>query len=200
MEGMITGKLAPMITTSDFKKGIRFIIDGDPYLLMDYTVQTPSARGAATLVRSKVRNILTGSVFDKTFKSGEKFQEADIETRTVQFLYAAGDDYAFMDTASFEQFTFDREKLGDAANWLVDGLTLRSVQFRGTVVNVEMPQFVEIAVAEVEPSGKTDTASGSATKQATLVTGATIRVPLYLKEGETVEVETATGRFVRRVR
>ncbi len=189
-----------MITTSDFKKGLRIIVDGDPYLLVDYTVQTPSARGAATLVRSKIRNILTGSVFDRTFKAGEKFEEADIEIRPVQFLYESGGDYAFMDTASFEQFTFDRERLGDSAGWLADGMTLRSVTFRGRVVGVELPQFVEIAVSEVEPSGRTDTASGSATKQATLVTGARIRVPLYLKEGETVEVETATGRFVRRVR
>lgn len=189
-----------MITTADFKKGLRFLVEGEPYMLMDYTVQSPSARGSATLVRTKIRNILTGAVFDRTFKSGEKFEEADVETRTVQFLFSSGDEFTFMDTASYDQFTLDRSRLGDAPDYMVDGCTLRSMLFNGNVVGVELPQFVEIEVSEVEPSAKTDTASGSATKMATLVTGARIRVPLYLKEGESVEVETATGRFVRRAR
>ena len=189
-----------MLTTSDFKKGLRLLIDGDPYVLMDYSVQTPSARGSATLVKAKVRNILSGAVFDRTFKSGEKFDEPDIEIRPVQFLFASGDEYTFMDNASYDQFSIGRDALGDQALYLVEGTTLRSVVFNGSVVGVELPQFVEIEVAAVEPSAKTDTASGSATKAATLVSGAVIRVPLYLKEGEIAEVETTTGRFVRRVR
>ena len=189
-----------MLTTGDFRKGLRILIDREPWVIMDYTVQTPSARGSATLVKAKVRNILSGAVFDKTFKSGEKFDEPDIEIRTVQFLFASGEDCTFMDTASYDQFTLTREALGDQALYLVDGATLRSVVFNGRVVGVELPQFVEIQVASVEPAAKTDTASGSATKMATLVSGATIRVPLYLKEGEIAEVETATGRFVRRIR
>jgi len=189
-----------MLTTSDFKKGLRVLIDGEPWVIMDYTVHSPSARGSATLVKAKVRSILTGSVLDKTFKSGEKFEEPDIEIRPVQFLYGSADEFTFMDTASYDQFTLSRESLGDQALYVVENATLRSVVFNGRVLSVELPQFVEIEVASVEASAKTDTASGSATKMATLVTGATIRVPLYLKEGEIAEVETTTGRFVRRVR
>jgi len=189
-----------LITTADFKKGLRLLIDGEPYTLMDYTVQSPSARGSATLVKAKVRNFLSGAVFDRTFKSGEKFEEPDIEIRTVQFLYSSGGDYTFMDNVSYDQFTLTREALGDAALYLVEGSTLRSIAFNGRVVGVDLPQFVEIAVASVEPAARTDTQSGSATKMGTLVSGATIRVPLYLKEGEVVEVDTTTGRFVRRVR
>src|SRR5437867_1023048 len=109
------GEWRIMITTADFKKGLRLLIEGEPYLLMDYTVQTPSARGSATLVKAKVRNILTGAVFDKTFKSGEKFNQPDIEVRPVQFLYASGDDFTFMDTASYDQFALTREALGEQA-------------------------------------------------------------------------------------
>jgi elongation factor P len=189
-----------MLTTADFKKGLRILIEGEPFLVMDYTVQTPSARGSATLVKAKVRNILTNAVFDKTFRSGDKFDEPDIEVRPVQFLYASGDELTFMDNASYDQFTMDRAALGDGADYLVEGVTPRSVLFNGKVIGIEMPQFVEIAIAEVEPAGKSDMASGSATKAAKLVSGATIRVPLYLKEGEVVEVEVATGRFVRRAK
>ncbi len=189
-----------MISTADFKKGLRLLLDRDPYEIMDYVVQTPSARGTATLVKAKVRNMLTGAVFDRTFKSGEKFDEPDIQIRPVQFLYGSGGDYTFMDNSSYDQFTLTAEALGERRQYLVEGCPLRSVVFNGHVVGVELPQFAELKIASVEPSGRTDTASGSATKQATLVTGAVIRVPLYMKEGETVEVETATGRFVRRIR
>jgi elongation factor P len=188
-----------MLTTSDFKKGLRIEIEDVPYAVLDYTVQTPSARGSATLVKAKVRNILTGAVFDKTFKSGEKFEEPDLQMRQVQYLYAEGDDLHFMDTESYEQFTLPTERLGDLAQWLVENTNVRSVLFRGSVVGVEVPQFVELKVTEVEPAAKTDTASGSQTKSATLETGAVVRVPIYLKEGEIIEVDTSTGRFVKRV-
>lgn len=188
-----------MLTTGDFKKGLRLEIEGAPYVILDYTVQSPTARGSSTLVKAKVRNILTGAVFDKTFKSGERFEEPDLEMRQVQFLYKEGDDYHFMDTGSYEQFHLTDEKLGDQARWLTTNGTLRSMLYRGNLIGVELPQFVELVVVEVEPSAKSDTASGNQTKAATLETGAVIRVPIYLKQGETVEVETETGRFVKRV-
>jgi elongation factor P len=189
-----------MLTTADFKKGLRVLIDGEPYAIMEHAVQTPSARGSATLVKTKVRNILSGAVFDKTFKSGEKFEQADVQIRNVQLLYSSAEECTFMDTESYDQFSLSKESIGEGIGYLADGCALRSVVFNDRVVGVELPQFIEIEVASVEPSAKTDTQSGSATKAATLVTGATIRVPLYLKAGEIVEVETATGRFVRRVR
>ena len=188
-----------MLTTADFKKGLRIEIEGEPYLILDYTVQTPSARGSATLVKAKVRNILTSAVFDKSFKSGEKFDEPDMQMRQVQFLYREGEDLHFMDTGSYDQFHLPGERLGDQARWLVDNCLLRSVLFRGQVIGVEVPQFVELKVTEVEPAAKSDTASGNQTKAATLETGAVIRVPIYLKEGEIVEVDTESGRFVKRI-
>ena len=188
-----------MLTTADFKKGLRVEIDDAPYLVLDYTVQTPSARGSATLVKAKVRNILTGAVFDRTFKAGEKFEEPDLQMRQIQYLYNDGESYYFMDTASYEQFHFTADRLADQAQWLVENCILRSILYRGQVVGVELPQFVEIEVREVEPSAKSDTASGNQTKAATLVTGAVVRVPIYLKEGEVVEVDTTTGRFVKRI-
>jgi len=188
-----------MLTTGDFKKGLRIEVDNEPYLVLDYTVQTPSARGSATLVKAKVRNILTGAVFDRTFKSGEKFEEPDLQMRQVQYLYSEGDDLHFMDNASYEQFHMSRERLADQAQWLAENCTIRSVLYRGQVIGVEVPQFVELKVTEVEPAAKSDTASGNQTKAATLETGAIIRVPIYLKEGELIEVDTQTGRFVKRV-
>ena len=118
-----------MLTTADFKKGLQILLDGDPYQVMDYTVQTPSARGSATLVRAKVRNIRTDQLFDKTFKSGERFEEPDLERRDVQFLYAEQEMLHFMDLASYDQFQLTREALGDAVRWLMDGVTLRSNVF-----------------------------------------------------------------------
>jgi elongation factor P len=189
-----------MLTTADFKKGLQILIDGTPYLIMDYTVQTPSARGAATLVRAKVRNILSGAVFDKTFKSGEKFDEPDVEEREAQFLYASGDEYQFMDQESFEQFTRTREELGEMVHFLAEQTLVKSILFNGVVVNIELPQFVEFEVTSVEPATRGDTATGKALKDASIATGATVKVPLYLNAGEKILVDTSTGEFVKRVR
>jgi len=188
-----------MLTTSDFKKGLRIEVEGEPFLILDYTVQTPSARGSATLVKAKVRNILTGAVFDRTFKSGEKFEEPDLERRKITFLYGDGDEFHFMDEQSFEQFHLDREALQETARWLREGVTLRSIVFEGRVVGIELPQFVEMKVVETGPGGRSDMASGKVTKAATLENGTQIRVPVYLEGGETVMVDTTSGEFVRRV-
>ncbi len=188
-----------MLTTADFKKGLAILVEGQPYVIMEYSVQTPSARGSATLVRIKGRNVLTRQVLDMTFKSGEKFEEPDLERRKITFLYGDGDEFHFMDEQSFEQFHLDREALQEAARWLRDGITLRSIVFRGEVVGIELPQFVELRVVETGPGGRSDMASGKVTKPATLENGTQIRVPVYLDSGETVMVDTTTGEFVRRV-
>jgi len=188
-----------MLTTSDFRKGLAILVEGQPYVIMEYSVQTPSARGSATLVRIKGRNVITGQVLDMTFKSGEKFEEPDLERRKINFLYAEGDDYHFMDEESFEQFHLDRTRLQETTRWLREGITLRSVVFQGSVVGIELPQFVELKVVETGPGGRSDMASGKVTKPATLENGTSIRVPVYLEGGETVMVDTTTGEFVRRV-
>ncbi len=188
-----------MLSTADFKRGLAILVERQPYVIMEYTVQTPSARGAATLVRAKARNVLTGQVLDMTFKAGDRFEEPDLERRKINFMYADGDACHFMDEESYEQFHLDREHLGDAARWLSEGLTLRSIVFEGRVVGVEVPQFVEMEVVETGPGGRSDMASGKVTKSATLQNGTQIRVPVYLEAGERVVVDTTTGEFVKRV-
>ena len=188
-----------MIVTGDFKKGLRLLIDGDPFELMDYTLQTPTARGSATLVRSKVRNLLTGAVFDKTFKAGEKFEEADLQLRPAQFLYEDGTGYHFMDAESYEQFHLSAEYLGDKTQWLTENANVRSVLFNGSVANIELPQFMEFEIHETDPAVRGDTASGRVMKEARLATGAAVKVPLYMEAGERIVVATETGEFVKRV-
>jgi elongation factor P len=188
-----------MLTTSDFKKGLAIQVEGQPYIIMEYSVQTPSARGSATLVRIKGRNVITGQVLDMTFKSGEKFEEPDLERRKITFLYNDGDEFHFMDEESFEQFHLDRTMMQDTVRWLREGVTLRSIVFQGNVVGIELPQFVELRVTETGPGGRSDMASGKVTKPATLENGTSIRVPVYLEGGETVLVDTTTGEFVKRV-
>jgi len=188
-----------MLTTGDFRKGLAILVEGQPFIVMEYSIQTPSARGSATLVRIKGRNVITGQVLDMTFKSGEKFEEPDLERRKITFLYGDGDEFHFMDEQSFEQFHLDREALQETARWLREGVTLRSIVFEGRVVGIELPQFVEMKVVETGPGGRSDMASGKVTKAATLENGTQIRVPVYLEGGETVMVDTTSGEFVRRV-
>ncbi len=188
-----------MISTADFKKGLRLLIDGEPFALMDYTFQSPTARGSATLVRSKVRNILTGAVFDRTFKSGERFEEPDLQMRPVQFLYRDGTDLHFMDTESYEQFHLTGDQAGDAVRWLTDGAALMSVIFNGSVAGIELPQFMEFEIVETEPAVRGDTASGRVMKDSKIATGAVVKVPLYMEPGERILIATQTGEFVKRV-
>jgi elongation factor P len=188
-----------MLTTGDFKRGLAILVEGQPYVILDYSVQTPSARGAATLVRTRVRNVITAQVLDMTFKSGEKFEEPDLERRKINFMYGDGDEYHFMDEQSYEQFHLNREGLGDAVRWIREGVSLTSIVFEGRVSGIEVPQFVEFEVVETGPGGRSDMASGKVTKPATLSNGTAIRVPVYLEPGEKVLVDTTTGEFVRRV-
>ncbi|MFQ5700334.1 MAG: elongation factor P [Acidobacteriota bacterium] len=188
-----------MITTGDFKKGLRLLIDRAPFELMDYTVQTPTARGSATLVKCKIRNILTGAVLNRTFKSGEKFDEPDLQLRPVQFLYRDGADYHFMDTQSYEQFQLSEDLLADKIRWLNEGATVTSLLFNGEVASIDLPQFMEFEVTETEPAVRGDTASGRVLKDARIPTGTTVRVPLYIEVGDRILVATATAEFVKRI-
>ncbi len=192
-----------MLSTSDFKKGVRIEYEGSPWLIVSSNTQSPSARGAATLVKVRLRNILTGQISDKTFKSGEKFGEPDIETRPAQYLYSApgadGEVYTFMDSESYEQFELDADSLGDQTLWLIENLDVRAVLYNAKVVGIELPQFVEMELTEVEPGTRGDTASGGASTFAYTSTGAKLSVPLYIKSGDIVRVDTTTGTFKDRV-
>lgn len=189
-----------MLTANEFKRGLRIEIDGDPYLVMDVHVQSPSARGASTLVKAKVRNLRSGNVFDRTFKAGDKVTEASLELRPVQYLYADSDGHHFMDTESYEQFALSAEALGDDAGYLIEGLAgIRSVVFKGSVMNIQLPQSVVLKIRETDPAVKGATAHAQ-TKPATLETGLVIQVPAYLESGEAVQIDTADGHFMARAK
>jgi elongation factor P len=188
-----------VIEASDLKRGARVELDGDPYLVLDLHLQTPSARGAVLLVKVKVRNLRTDLVTDRTFRSGEKLKEPDYEQRAVQFLYKQGDEYFFMDQQSYDQFSVDAETLGRGVDYLIDGLECRSMVHNGRILGIELPHIVELRVVETEPVIAGATAKAQ-TKAATLETGGVIQVPPYLEAGEMVRVDTREARFVERVR
>ena len=187
-----------MVTTGDFKRGLRILMEGEPYVLEEFTVQSPSARGAATLVRARLRNIVTGSIQDRTFKSGEKFDEPDVAFRQIQFLYDDGEDCHFMDVQTYDQFALSVESLKESAPWLTESLQLSAVVFNGRVVGVNLPQFVEAEIEMVGAGSRGDTASGRNLKEATLTNGRTVRVPLFIEAGERILVDTRTWEFSKR--
>ncbi len=188
-----------MIEVTNFKRGMRIEVEGEPYHLIDVHFQSPSARGAVMLVKAKARNLRTDQVMDFTFRSGEKVEEPDYEMRPVQFLYSQGDEYNFMDQQSYDQFSVSQETLGDLTSYLTDGLECRSMHHNGKLLGIELPQIVELKVADTAPAIPGATAKAQ-TKSATLETGGVIQVPAYLEAGETVKVDTRDGRFVERVR
>jgi elongation factor P len=189
-----------MIATADFKRGVRLLVDGEPFTIEEHTVQTPSARGAATLVKVRLRHVVTGAFSDRTFKAGEKFEEPDVAIRPVQFLYRDAEGAHFMDRESYDQFMLGDDVLGDIAPWLGDQLELTGVFFNGNAVGVSLPTFVEAVVDMVGGGSRGDTASGKNLKDATLTNGETIKVPLFIEAGERVLVDTRTWEFSRRAK
>jgi elongation factor P len=189
-----------MIPTGDFKRGLRILIDGDPYVILDVHVQSPSARGASSLTKVKVRNLRTGQVFDRTFRGGDKVEEPNLALRPVQFLYRDADGFHFMDTQSYEQFALSEDEVGDAAGYLTEGLEgIRSVVFNERVISIDLPNTVVLRVTDTGPSLKGATAAAQ-TKPATLETGLVIQVPSYVEPEERVQVDTREARFVGRAK
>jgi len=189
-----------MITTGDFKRGLRILIDADPYLILDVHVQSPSARGASSLTKVKVRNLRTGQVFEKTFRGGDKVEQPDLELRPVQYLYSDDDGFHFMDTQSYEQIRLGADDVGDAPGYLTEGLEgIRSVVFNGKVISIDLPNTVTLRVIDTAPSIKGGTAQAQ-TKPATLETGLVIQVPAYLEPEEQITVDTRDARFISRAK
>ncbi len=184
------------VDTSQFRNGLKLEIDGEPFKLVFFQHVKPGKGGA--FVRTKLRNLRTGRVLDRTFRSGEKLEEADVEDRRMQYLYRDGENFVFMDTSSFEQLPLSVEQVGDGAQFLTENLEVDILLWRGAPLNVELPAFIEAEITQTDPGLKGDTASG-ATKPATLSTGAVVQVPLFLKEGERIRVDTRTGEYVTRV-
>ena len=169
-----------------------------PYVCLEAEVSTPSARGAQTLVRLKMRNLLTRAVFDKTFKASDKFKEPDLEEVDASYLYSDADGSHFMDQENFETVTLSGEKMGNALDFLVEGAIIQLQKYNGNPIGLQLPTHVELDVTYTEPGVRGDTSSGSVTKPATLETGIEIRVPLFIKQGEKVKVSTETREFAGR--
>jgi elongation factor P len=190
--------MAALIDAIDVKRKMFFELEGVPYLCLDFEISTPTARGGQTLVRLKMRNLLTRAVFDKTFKASDKFKEPDLDSVEVSYLYSDGDGSHFLDQESFETLTLSSEKIGDALDFLLEGAILQLDKFNGNPIGLQLPQQVELTVAYTEPGVRGDTASGAVTKPAKLETGIEIRVPFFIKEGEKIKVYTETREFAGR--
>jgi elongation factor P len=187
--------MAALIEAINVKRKTVFEFENTPFYCMEAEVSTPTARGGQTLVRLKVRNLLTSAVFEKTFKAGDKFQEPDLQLIPATYLYSDADGHYFLDQESFETLTLTGDMIGGAQDFLTDGLLVQLHKYNGNPIGLQLPQYVELAIAETEPGIKGDTSSGSVTKVAKLETGLEIRVPLYIKEGERVKVSTETRDF-----
>ena len=190
--------MASLIEAINIKRKMYFEYDGAPYHCVGVDVSTPTARGGQTLVRIKMRHLLTGAVFDKTFKAADKFREPDLVSVPATFLYADGDGYHFMDQETFDTLTLGAAVIGEGRYLLSDNVLLQIQKYNGNPIAIEFPPHVELIVASTEPGVRGDTASGGVTKVATLDTGLEIRVPLFIKEGEKVKVHTETREFAGR--
>jgi elongation factor P len=190
--------MASLLEAIEIKRKMFFEFENAPYHCLDVEVSKPTARGGQTLVRLKMRNLLTRAVFDKTFKAGEKFREPDLEMIPASFLYVDGSGFHFMDQNSYETLTLSPETIGDDRGLLADNVLVQIQKYNGNPIGVQLPPIVELTIASTEPGVRGDTASGGVTKPARLETGLEIRVPLFIKEGERVKVHTETREFAGR--
>ena len=184
-----------MILAGDLRPGMKIELDGTPYVVTDYQWVKPGKGGAFN--RTKLRNMRTGSIVERTFRTEEKVEQAVLEERRAQFMYRSDDEFHFMDTETYEQFYLSEAQLGDAQNYLKEEMVVTIVSHREKPLTVEVPIFVELAVAETDPGVRGDTASGGS-KPATLETGAVIQVPLFINVGDRLRVDTRTGTYIER--
>lgn len=191
--------MAALLEALEIKRKVVFEFEDAPYVCMEADVSTPTARGGQTLVRLKMRNLVTGAVFDKTFKANDKFKEPDVSLVPASFLYSDGEGFHFMDQESYETLTLDEAKVGDAVDFLTEGLMLQMHKYNGNPIALQLPIFVELEVTETEPAARGDFSSGSGTKAAKLETGVTVRVPPFVKQGERIKISTESREFAGRV-
>lgn len=186
-----------MLESGDLRKGLKLEFDGEPYVIVQFEFVKPG-KGQA-LYKCKLRNMITGTQFDKTFRSGEKFNQADLEEVEMEYLYNDGTNYCFMNTSTYDQEEMSADQVGDAKNLLKENTVCSVLLFEGRPIGVTLPNFVELRIAQAEPWAKGDTASGD-TKPATLETGHAVQVPPFVNEGELVRIDTRTGNYVERVK
>jgi elongation factor P len=185
------------VSTTEFRNGLKIEIDGEPYVIVEFQHVKPGKGGA--FVRTKFKSLKSGNVTDKTFRAGEKVDVPNLEEKTMQYLYAADKDRVFMDTSTYEQVSMNEKQLGDSINYLKENMEIKVLYHKEQPINIEVPMFVELAIAKTDPGVRGDTASGGS-KPATLESGAVIKVPFYLNEGDVVKVDTRTGTFIERVK
>lgn len=185
-----------MISTNDFRTGVTIELDGDVYQVIDFQHVKPGK--GSPFVRSKIRNLRTGSVTERTFNAGEKVPKAHLDRREMQYLYNDGDNYNFMDTESYEQVALSAEQMGDNVRFLKEEMNIHLVFHKGRILGIDLPNTVELEVVETEPGIKGDTASGGS-KPATLETGLVVQVPFFVEVGDVLQVDTRTGEYIKRV-
>jgi elongation factor P len=186
-----------MYSTPDFRKGLKIELNGEPFAIVEFLHVKPGKGGA--FVRTTLKSLITGNVIDRTFRSGEKVDKPDLEEKEMQFLYESEEQFYFMDNETYDQLFLTEKQLGDARNYLQENIQLTVVFHNGKPIGVDVPIFVELKVASTEPGVKGDTAAG-ATKPATLETGMVVQVPLFVDEGDTLKIDTRTGKYIERVR
>ncbi|MCL2144823.1 MAG: elongation factor P [Endomicrobia bacterium] len=185
-----------MVSTSDFRNGLNILVDGEPYQITWFQNHKPGKGGA--VMRVKLRHLKKGGTIERTFKSGEKFEALSITRQKKQFLYKEGENYNFMDMNTYEQVSVEPQFLGEMVNFLTENLEVEAIYLESELIGIDLPIIMEMTIAEAEPGVKGDSVSNM-TKMAKLETGADIRVPLFIKEGDRVKVDTRTGEYVERV-
>jgi elongation factor P len=186
-----------MYSTPDFRKGLKIELNGEPFAIVEFQHVKPGKGGA--FVRTTLKSLVSGNVIDRTFRSGEKVDKPDLEEKEMQYLYESEGEFHFMDSETYEQSFLTADQLGDARNYLQENVTVTVLFHNGKPIGVEVPIFVELTVTAAEPGIKGDTAGG-ATKPATLETGMTVQVPLFVNEGDVLKIDTRTGKYIERVR
>jgi len=184
------------VTTTDFRGGLKIEVDGAPYIIVDYQHVKPGKGGA--FVRTRLRSLTTGNNLDRTFRSGEKFDLADIVERTGQYLYREEEAFHFMDTESYEQFTITPDQVGPAKDFLKEEMHVDIMFYKGDAIGVTLPNFVELKIIETPPGHRGDTATGG-TKAAKVETGGIVKVPLFIEEGTRIKIDTRTSAYIERV-
>ena len=186
-----------MYECSDLRKGLKIVIDGQPHVITQYDFVKPG-KGQA-LYKCKLKNMLTGSQFDRTYRSGEKFNPADLEEVEMEYLYFDGTNYCFMNTTTYDQEMLTPDQVGDSKDFLKENTVCNALLFEGRAIDITLPNFVNLKIEKADPWVKGDTASGD-TKPATLETGVVIQVPPFIEEGEMIKIDTRTGQYVERVK
>lgn len=189
--------MAVLGSLNDIKQGLTINYNGEPYLVLQARFVRMQQR--KPVMQTKLRNLINGKVLEYSFKPGEKVETADVSRKKVNFLYAAGQEYSFMDNDSYEQFSFNKDKLGDQAQYLKDGCEVTLVSFNDKPINIELPVKMEFKVTSTPAGVKGDTAQGKVTKEAEIETGAIVLVPLFINEGDTIKVNTENGQYVERI-